>query len=349
LFHELLTPCFHEKISPEFSHVEKVNMMRPSEPSSSTSTVDQEEEKNLTQIKLTNNPLLNEDDLESVEDYEEKVIYVRTKKVGYLIGTSGRTIRGFETNSGAKIDILKPNSHSFETPILLSGTSDSVRNVLRMIIDLYHMNNLSSELWQHLRLSSIVGDQDDTVDDNEAKIYGHEEIEVRTSFAIFLQKMIPQFEAEAKVHVEVGKEQDDRPGVISIGVIGTASRNYCALQKIDELYENFLNQPVVEFMAESKNDEHRLDPFSTSDEENSIRSKSTAEKSLNESDDFQENLILSKMTEGHAHAILQPICKLNSVMMETTKIDENGAMEVVISGPVINVKRAKLQLQHCIS
>ena len=59
---------------------------------------------------MTNNPLLNEDDLESVEDYEEKVIYVRTKKVGYLIGTSGRTIRGFETNSGAKIDILKPNS-----------------------------------------------------------------------------------------------------------------------------------------------------------------------------------------------------------------------------------------------
>ena len=64
--------------------------------------------------KLTNNPLLNEDDLESVEDYEEKVIYVRTKKVGYLIGTSGRTIRGFETNSGAKIDILKPNSQYVE-------------------------------------------------------------------------------------------------------------------------------------------------------------------------------------------------------------------------------------------
>ena len=47
--------------------------------------------------------------------------------------------------------------------------------------------------------------------------------------------------SQAKVHVEVGKEQDDRPGVISIGVIGTASRNYCALQKIDELYEKFLN------------------------------------------------------------------------------------------------------------
>ena len=48
--------------------------------------------------------------------------------------------------------------------------------------------------------------------------------------------------------------------------------------------------------------------------------RSTTAKSLNESDDFQESLILSKMTEGHAHAILQPICKLNSVMMETTKI-----------------------------
>ena len=40
---------------------------------------------------------------------------------------------------------------------------------------------------------------DDQVDDNEAKIYGHEEIEVRTSFAIFLQKMIPQFEAEVSL------------------------------------------------------------------------------------------------------------------------------------------------------
>ena len=48
-----------------------------------------------------------------------------------MIGTSGRTIRGFESNSGAKIDILKPNSHADETPILLSGTSESVRNVLR--------------------------------------------------------------------------------------------------------------------------------------------------------------------------------------------------------------------------
>ena len=46
-----------------------------------------------------------------------------------------------------------------------------------------------------VKLSTV----DDQVDNNEAKIYGHEEIEVRTSFAIFLQKMIPQFEAEVSL------------------------------------------------------------------------------------------------------------------------------------------------------
>ena len=163
--------------------------MRPPEPSSAI--VD--EEKSQPEVKVVNlNSMLDEDDLESVEDYEEKTIYVRTKKVGYLIGTSGRTIRGFETNSGAKIDILKPNSCANETPILLSGTSESVRNVLRMIIDLYHMNNLSSELWQHLRRNKA----EDGNSSNEMKIYGNEEIHVNASFGIYLQKLIPQLEEE---------------------------------------------------------------------------------------------------------------------------------------------------------
>ena len=95
------------------------------------------------------------DDLESVEDYVEKVIFVRTRKVGYLIGTAGRTIRGFETNSGAKIDIMTPKSANQETPVLLSGTVESVRNVLRMIMELYHMNNLSSQLWKHIRNNNL--------------------------------------------------------------------------------------------------------------------------------------------------------------------------------------------------
>jgi len=316
-------------------------MMRPPEPSSV------EKEEIQPQLNVKNNSLLDYDDLESVEDYEEKIIYVRTKKVGYLIGTSGRTIRGFETNSGAKIDILKPNSCADETPILLSGTSESVRNVLRMIIDLYHMNNLSSDLWQHLR-SQVGSDADDGQEENESKIYGHEEIKVRSSFAIFLQKMIPQFESEVKVHLEVGKEYDDNLGVVPIGVIGTASQNYKALQKIEELYEKFLNHPVSDPVVENKYDDHRLDPFSTSDQYKSIRSRPTACDSLTEFEDFKETMTITTFPEVYAHAILQPICKLNSVMMEMSK-EDNGSVKIAITGPEINVKRAKLQLQHSIS
>ena len=40
---------------------------------------------------------------------------------------------------------------------------------------------------------------DDDPEENESKIYGHEEIIVRSSFATFLQKMIPQFESEVSV------------------------------------------------------------------------------------------------------------------------------------------------------
>ena len=70
--------------------------------------------------------------MESVEDYEEKVIYVRTKKVGYLIGTSGRTIRGFETNSGAKIDILKPNSQYVEQDLYKKGKVQTTASKARL-------------------------------------------------------------------------------------------------------------------------------------------------------------------------------------------------------------------------
>ena len=123
-------------------------------------------------------PMLSDDDwnnnaLGEERGYVERIIYIRTKRVGelrnwtlkfyfillkkvkkkitfpgYLIGTAGRTIRGFENNSGAKIDILTPNSCNNETPVMLSGSFESVRNVLRQITDLYHKNNLSSVLFQ---------------------------------------------------------------------------------------------------------------------------------------------------------------------------------------------------------
>ena len=43
--------------------------------------------------------------------------------------------------------------------------------------------------------------------------------------------------------------------------------------------------------------------------------------------------------------ILQPICKLNNVMMEMLKGKTDGT-EILISGTEINVKRAKLQLLY---
>ncbi len=64
-------------------------------------------------------------------DYVERVIFVETRKVGYLIGYAGRTIFGFERQSGAKIDILRPNSKEAETPVALQGTREAVRHVIR--------------------------------------------------------------------------------------------------------------------------------------------------------------------------------------------------------------------------
>ena len=54
-------------------------------------------------------------------------------KVGYLIGHYGRTIWGFERTTGAKIDILRPNSHDYETPVAISGSAEGVRHVLRRV------------------------------------------------------------------------------------------------------------------------------------------------------------------------------------------------------------------------
>ena len=51
---------------------------------------------------------------------EVRVLHVKTKKVGYLVGHHGRTIKGFEASSGTKIDILVANSISQETPVRTS-------------------------------------------------------------------------------------------------------------------------------------------------------------------------------------------------------------------------------------
>ena len=247
--------------------------------------------------------------------------------IGYLIGYHGRTIRGFETNSGAKIDILSPKSSNDETPVLLSGTSDSVRNVLRMIIDLYHLNNLSSEFWKHLRKNHTGGDETD----GQPQIYGHEEMQVKTSYLSMAQKIIPHLQEDIGVHVDVGKEREDQPGSVSLGVVGTASQCYEAMEELRESYQSFLD------------DEQGLDPFSSEAE-----TMSKCRRYLEASDNYQEKVCLplvNSVKVSLTTEALQPICKLNSVMMETL----NDATEILICGSEINVKRAKLQLLHTYS
>jgi hypothetical protein len=187
--------------------------MRPPEPAPAAAAA--------ADVKSENNNNISGDE-ESL-DYTEKVIHVKTKKVGYLIGTAGRTIWGFESNSGAKIDIMNPNSKDDETPVLLSGTSESVRNVLRMITDLYHMNNFSSQLWQHLR-------------SNEAadEIFAHEELTIPSKLLTPLLKIVQSLEDDIGVRIEVGRERDEDPGFLPVGVIGTATQNVKAIELISE-------------------------------------------------------------------------------------------------------------------
>ena len=211
-------------------------MMRPPEPDppkNVKTTVKIKEETN-------NNVLLEGAELESVEDYIEKVIHIRTKKVGYLIGTAGRTIRGFENNSGAKIDIMSPNSTDQETPVLLSGTAESVRNVLRMIMDLYHMNNFSSQLWQHLRNNEHKDNKDNDLDENgKEKIYAHEQVMVPKDFLLKFPKLVSTLESENGVRMDIGRELEEYPGQIPLGVIGTAVQNVKTIDMINDSLEKF--------------------------------------------------------------------------------------------------------------
>ena len=61
----------------------------------------------------------------------ERIIFIQTRKVGYLIGHHGRTIWGFENETGAKIDILRPNSRDCETPVRITGPAPVVRHAIR--------------------------------------------------------------------------------------------------------------------------------------------------------------------------------------------------------------------------
>jgi hypothetical protein len=91
----------------------------------------------------------------------------------------------------------------------------------------------------------------------------------------------------------------------------------------------------------------RLDPFTTLPRQSSSNHRGSA-SSLPTLQDHSERV---QVPQGSVHHMsLQPICKLNNVMMEIvnsigiTKITK--ITEVLISGSELNVKRAKLQLLH---
>lgn len=131
----------------------------PSEPSTNQSSIvlnGSKKSKEGNKIETTDKELgLLETDSDDDEE-TFKIIHVCTRKVGYLVGHQGRTIWGFEKSSGAKIDILTPNSKDDETPVRLSGSPEAVKSVIRMIMDLYGQNTLSSRLWYHNNLKGEI-------------------------------------------------------------------------------------------------------------------------------------------------------------------------------------------------
>jgi len=266
--------------------------------------------------------------------YVERIIYIRTKRVGYLIGTAGRTIRGFENNSGAKIDILTPNSCNNETPVMLSGSFESVRNVLRQITDLYHKNNLSSVLFQH-----VWKDRGDRTENGERNIIGHEEMKISASLIGQIQDVIPSIENDFKVHVEVGKECEDQHGIIPIGLVGSAANVANATQRINEaIAKTSTSEEETVSDTEDSNDfnsEGSSGDDDDDDDDDEIQI-------LNSSNLFRELVTIQNPLDFD---VLQSARRRNRVKFEMMYLNIDS-YEVVISGAFASVQNAKFQLVH---
>ena len=109
-----------------------------------------------------------------------------------------------------------------------------------MVTDLYHMNNFSSQLWQHIRNNAV---NTEPLDENgDEKIYAHEEIMVPRDFLSKCPKLIFTLESEIGVHVDIGREIEEFPGQVPLGVIGTAVENVNAMEMIKDSLMNFRDQ-----------------------------------------------------------------------------------------------------------
>ena len=275
-----------------------------------------------------------------------------------MIGTAGRTIRGFENNSGAKIDILTPNSSNNETPVMLSGSFESVRNVLRQITDLYHKNNLSSVLFQRkfirtISLKNMLGmlrrriifyssyldvwkDRGDRTENGERNIIGHEEMTISASLIGHVQDVIPSIETDFKVHVEIGKECEDQNGIVSIGLVGSAANVANAAQRINEA------------MAKaSTSDEETVSDTEDSNDFNSDGSSSYDDDDdevqiLSSSNLFRELVTIQNPLDFD---VLKSARRRNRVKFEMMYLNIDS-YELVISGAFASVQTAKFQLVH---
>lgn len=179
-------------------------------------------------------------------NHVEKIIHVPTRKVGYLIGYQGRTILGFERDTGAKINILAPNSRDSETPVSLTGPTDSVRHVIRMITDLYGCNNYSSQLWAP-RLTSNGCKWNETI--------ATEEIRVEAIIAGLLigarGDLIANIELKTGAKITFHQDQEDGSGA-PINVTGSLRSNIHALDllrtKISE-FETLLESGAIDLKS----------------------------------------------------------------------------------------------------
>jgi len=170
------------------------------------------------------------------ESLDQKIIYVNTKRVGYLIGHHGRTIILFQQQSGAKIDIMTPNSRAKETPVKISGTCENVGRALRMILDLFSLDNYSSQYWQQMK--DVKQSQAEQCNGSDKAIIGHEETRVPSYFAEFLRvsESIQKIENESGSRVIVMPESDVDTSFSIINVIGTADGNTKAFEILNERY-----------------------------------------------------------------------------------------------------------------
>ena len=102
------------------------------------------------------------------------------------------------------------------------------------------MNNFSSQLWQHLRNNEHKDNKDNDLDENgKEKIYAHEQVMVPKDFLLKFPKLVSTLESENGVRMDIGRELEEYPGQIPLGVIGTAVQNVKTIDMINDSLEKF--------------------------------------------------------------------------------------------------------------